>query len=92
MLYYTSTITDECKLLFQRMSSMHEDLRSIIDKYCNSSKVEIHSVNVNIIENEEFYKSTYQIFDYECSRATIYYIALLVTMILIIVLGVKSSS
>lgn len=70
---------------------MHEDLRSIIDKYC-SSKVEIHSVDVNTIEDEELYKSTYHIFDYEYSRATIYYTTLFVTMILIVVLGVKSSS
>ena len=74
------------------MNNMHEDLRIIIDKYCNSSKVETHSVEVNIIENEEFYKSTYHLFDYEYSRATIYYITLFVVMILIIVLGVKSSS
>jgi hypothetical protein len=37
------------------MNNMHEDLRIIIDKYCNSSKVETHSVvDVNIIENEDF--------------------------------------
>ena len=74
------------------MNNMHEDLRIIIDKYCNSSKVGIHSVEVNIIEDEEVYKSTYHIFDYEYSRATIYYIILFVTLILIVVLGVKSSS
>ena len=74
------------------MKNMHEDLRIIIDKYCNSSKEEIRSVEVNIIENEELYKSTYHIFGYEYSRATIYYITLFVILILIIVLGVKSSS